>query len=161
MEFLRNQFLGLFFRLCCLLLFISNFQFLYYLLHFYYSFFLWFSFSLFFLFQLIFFLSFFFFCLFLPLKFSLLWLPLLFIFFWTFYYFHLSYCLVNFRIVMSKLQHSQNHTSLLSFNHIYLCSFSIPLVINIYLYCIFNRFFLIEKTIHISHIYRSTLYILS
>ena len=55
---------------------------------------------------------------------------------------------------MSKPKHTQYNAPLLSPYYIYLCSFSILLVVNIYFYCMLDRSFPIKKTVYIFHIYR-------
>ena len=133
------------------ILLIPNLPFFFYLLYLYCSLLLlFFSFSFFlllliFLFLFLFFFLLFFFFLFLPPHFFLLWSLLLFTLFWIPHHLHFSHSPVNLRIVMSKPWHSQNYILLLSSDHIYLYSFSMPLIINIDLYCVFNRSLLIAK----------------
>ena len=114
------------------------------------SFFDFFFFSLFFLFLLLtFFFSFLFFLLLLTLQFFLLWFLLLSILFWTPCYFYLPCSLVNFKIVARKPQYFQNHTSILTTDHINCCSFPMSPIIDIYLHYMLNRFFLVKETVHI------------
>ena len=49
-------------------------------------------------------------------------------FLWTSHYLYLSSSPINLRIVVYKLQYSQNYTLFLSTNHINLCSFPIFLI---------------------------------
>ena len=150
-ESLRNQFLGLFFRLCCFFLLILNLLFFCHLLYFYCSLiFLVFSFySLFSSFFLLFLL------LFLPPWLFLLWSSLLSILSWTPCHLYFSYSSVNFKVMASKQWHLQNYTLLLTSNHINFCSLSVFLIINVYLYCIFYELFFIEHSIYISYVYWS------
>ena len=157
MELLRNQFLGLFFRLCCLFLFILNLPFFYYFLYFYCPL----------SFKVFFFYFSFFFCFFSSHLFSLS--PFLFSSFsfyhpgfssFSLHYFpHFSEYLLIFTFSIlqsiSGLLHTSNfqsHFLLLFSNHINFCYFSMPLIINIYLYYMLNQSLLVEKTIYISYI---------
>ena len=77
------------------------------------------------------FFSLFIFFLLLPLQFSLLQPPLLSTLFRTLFYLYFSYSLVNFRIMESNPQHSQDFT-FVSLSYQSLFSLSIPFVKNIY-----------------------------
>ena len=145
-EPLRNQFLGLFFRFCYFFLFLPNFPFLCYFIYFYY------------LLLLLFSLLFHFFSLSIFAILTLLWSLLLTILFWAPYHLYLSYSPVDFKIVMSQLQHFQNYTLLLFFNHVNFCFLSISLVINIHFYHMLNRFLLVKGIIYISYIYWSSIF---
>ena len=68
----------------------------------------------------------------------------------SFYFFHSP---INLRVVASKLQHLQNYILLLFSDYINLHPLSVPLVIDVYFYHIFNRFLFVEEVINISHIY--------
>ena len=59
-----------------------------------------------------------------------------FTFFQTSCYFYLFHYPIDFRIVASKLWHSQNYTLLLTTNHIKLCSLLIPLIIYIFTFIV-------------------------
>ena len=59
---------------------------------------------------------------------------------------------LNLRIVVSLPQHSQNHISFLISNYIYLYYCLVSLIINIHFHHVFNRLFLVKRTIHIPHI---------
>ena len=121
-EPLRNQFLNIFLRFCYLFLFIPNFLFFCYLLHLHFPF-LFLVFSSFFLFSALSLLTFSPFLLF-SLLFSIF-ATLTFSAYHTLLGISSSSLLLSssqFRIVVSKPQHSQNHTSFLSPNYINLHS---------------------------------------